>query len=96
MAPNPNVRGPIRLPKPSNADVTSPEAVRAYLDAVVRSIEQNVNSLFSNNNTPLIIEPQTTASRTQTSIAGDTVNTGKVRDFLTTVVNVLKLNNRIN
>jgi len=52
--------------------------------------------LFSNNNTPFIIDPQTTASRTQTSLAGNTADTGKVRDFLTTVVNVLKLNNRIN
>lgn len=93
---NPNVRGPIRLPKPSNEDVNSPEAIRAYLDAVVRSLEQNINNLFSNNNTPFIINPATTASRTQTSIAGNTADTGKVRDFLTTVVNVLKLNNRIN
>lgn len=93
---NPNVRGSIRLPKPSNEDVGSPEAIRSYLDAVVRAVEQNLNNLWSNNNTPFVINPQTTASRTQTSIAGNTVNTGKVRDFITTVVNVLKLNNRIN
>ena len=83
---NPNVRGPIRLPKPSNEDVSSPEAIRAYLDAVVRSIEQNVNNLYSNNNVPFVIDPQTTASRSTVSIAGNTASTTKVRDLLTTLI----------
>ena len=93
---NPNVRGPIRLPKPSNEDVSSPEAIRAYLDAVVRSIEQNINNLYSNNNVPFVIDPQTTASRSTVSIAGNTVSTTKVRDLLTTLIYVMKLNNRVN
>ena len=93
---NPNVRGPIRLPKPSNEDVSSPEAIRAYLDAVVRSIEQNVNNLYSNNNVPFVIDPQTTASRSTVSIAGNTASTTKVRDLLTTLIYVMKLNNRVN
>ena len=93
---NPNVRGPIRLPKPSNEDVSSPEAIRAYLDAVVRSIEQNVNNLYSNNNVPFVIDPQTTASRSTVSIAGNTASTTKVRDLLTTLIYVMKLNTRVN
>ena len=93
---NPNVRGPIRLPKPSNEDVNSPEAIRAYLDAVVRSIEQNVNNLYSNNNVPFVIDPQTTASRSTVSIAGNTASTTKVRDLLTTLIYVMKLNIRVN
>ena len=93
---NPNVRGPIRLPKPSNEDVGSPEAIRAYLDAVVRSIEQNINNLYSNNNVPFVIDPQTTASRSTVSIAGNTASTTKVRDLLTTLIYVMKLNNRVN
>lgn len=93
---NPNVRGPIRLPKPSNEDVSSPEAIRAYLDAVVRSIEQNINNLYSNNNVPFVIDPQTTASRSTVSIAGNTASTTKVRDLLTTLIYVMKLNNRVN
>lgn len=93
---NPNIKAPLRLPRPSLYDCSDPKLLKDYLDTVVRALDQNIGLLFNNNNNTWVINPSTTASRTSLSIAGDTVNLNKVRDNLTTLLYVLKNNNRVN
>lgn len=86
-------RGPVQLPKMQTSQAKSPEGIVSYANNLVRAIEQQLNALFQLNNQTLVIEPSATYT---TSIAGNTVDTSKVRDFALTAIQMVRQNNGLN
>ena len=91
-----NIKTNFRLPRPTDNTCKDPNLLQEYLDSVIRNIELGLNNAFNSNNNTWIISPSTTASFASLSIAGNTASLSKVRDNLTSLIKVLKNNNRLN
>lgn len=82
-----------KSPTANTTIVTNPGQMLGYLNALTRVIDQNFAQITNNTNTTLVIDPEATV---RTSIAGNTADFNKLRDFVATLVLSLKSNGGIN
>lgn len=82
-----------KSPTANSTVTTNPGQMLNYLNNLARSVDSNFSQITNLSNETTVISPEATV---RTSIAGDTVDVAKIRDFLIYVVNSLKANGGIN
>lgn len=82
-----------KSPIPSKATVENPTQLLGYLNALIRVVDTNITQATQLTNETFIVSP---AADVRTSIAGNTISTTKVRDFLLTFLQAVKSNGGVN